>query len=45
MSSFNSFPLTAVTAIDSFYDVPPEELLYGAGSGVVIAPNYVLMRA
>ena len=36
---FNSFPLTAVTAIDTVVDVPPEQPPYGSGSGIVIASN------
>ena len=45
INEFNSFPLTAVTAIDTIVDVPPEQPPNGYGSGIVIAPNYVLTAA
>ena len=45
INEFNSFPLTTVTAIDARFPLSPGQSPNGFGSGIVIAPNYVLTAA
>ena len=45
INEFNSFPLTAVTTIDAKFPPVPGQSPNVYGSGIVIAPNYVLTAA
>lgn len=45
VEEFTKFPLKAVTAIDTIIAYSPTNFFADYGSGIVIAPNYVLTAA